>query len=337
VNPELALLEAFFLEGLRRVSGEEEPSETKAWALRRLNSMGAGGDEDALLTWPASFDYTDTLLQHYAKLAAIPAEQRHVLDFPWTSWNNYIEPLEGGLLGVVSAPDGAGKTTYAECLAEHWAQKHHAVVYVHYELNKGWMMKRRLARQAHITVHDMHSGHLSPAQQAEVADVRKRLLSWQGEISYLHAPGWTMERTIEELRKLHSEGKCAVVVVDYLEKVAASARQIKMRLEWFQREADNVEQLKNFAESAGVPVLMVAQMRKDAKRQDMDKLDRGAIRGAGEKSEKANLVVMLNRQRTEDGYANEIDVLIDKNTMGRAGVQFKQYMQPEFFDVRDLV
>jgi hypothetical protein len=68
----------------------------------------------------------------------------------------------------------------------------------------------------------------------------------------------------------------------------------------------------------------------------MSQLDRSNMRGAGEKSEKANLVVLLNRKREVDGYSNEVDVLIDKNTMGPSGMQFKQLMIPEYFDVRDL-
>lgn len=330
-----AVLEAYFKEGLRRILADDDPDEVREWARAKLEQLG-GGDETALLTWPASFDYTDEMVRRYEELAQLPPEQRQVLDYPWTSWNTYIEPLEPGLLAVVTAPDGMGKSTYAECLAEHWAMKRNAIVYVHYELNKSVMMQRRLARHARVTVRDIRNGQLTPEQRGRVAEVRRRLSEWEGQINYLHAPGWTMERTIEELRRLHAEGLCVAVVVDYLEKVAASTRQMKMRLEWFQREADNVEQLKNFAESAGVPVLMVAQMRKDTKSRTLDQIDRGAIRGAGEKSEKANLVVLLNRKREDEGYANEIDVLIDKNTMGRAGVQFQQYMQPEFFDVRDL-
>ena len=60
----------------------------------------------------------------------------------------------------------------------------------------------------------------------------------------------------------------------------------------FQREADNVEQLKNFAESTETPVLMLAQMSKAGKSTKFDDLIAPTC-GAGEKSEKANIVVLL--------------------------------------------
>lgn len=54
-----------------------------------------------------------------------------------------------------------------------------------------------------------------------------------------------MERTTAELRRLHAEGECNVVVLDYLEKATPSQRQLKMfGTNLYQREADNVEQLK---------------------------------------------------------------------------------------------
>lgn len=335
MNPELALIEALFKDGLRRVLAEEDAADIRDWLRAQLDRMG-GGDDNALMTWEESFDFTDTMVKKFEELARIPPEQRKLFNFPWASWNQYIEQLEPGMLGVVTAPDGMGKTIYAEKINEHWAEHGHPVVYVHYELNKSVMMQRRLARHSRISLRDIRAGNLTPVQKREIGEVRTRLAKWEGRISYLHAPGWTMERTVEELRRLHAEGLCNAVVVDYLEKVAASSRQIKMHMEWFQREADNVEMLKNFAESVEIPVLMVAQMRKDNKRKDMDQMDRGAIRGAGEKSEKANLVVLINRKRKEDGYSNEVDVLIDKNTMGQAGVPLQQAMVPELFDVRDI-
>ena len=65
------------------------------------------------------------------------------------------------------------------------------------------------------------------------------------------------------------------------------------------------------------------------------KMDRSGIRGAGEKSDKANLVVMLKRERIDEGYSNEVEVLVDKNTMGGLGTR-KQMMEPEFFRVNDI-
>ncbi|CAK0753044.1 hypothetical protein CCP3SC15_1920001 [Gammaproteobacteria bacterium] len=145
-----------------------------------------------------------------------------------------------------------------------------------------------------------------------------------------------MEKTVAELSRLHAEGQLVVVVLDYLEKASASRRQVQLfGSNVYQREADNVEQLKNFAESTGIPVLMIAQMSKAGKDTSFDKMDRSDMRGAGEKSDKANLVILLRRDKVADGYSNTVNVLVDKNTMGGTGT-FEQVMQPEYYRVADV-
>jgi replicative DNA helicase len=221
---------------------------------------------------------------------------------------------------------------YAECIAEHWARHRNQVLFLHYELDHEYMLDRRMARHAGFTLDQLEDGRLSACEFARVTEMRDRLLQWSGNITYVHSPGWTMERTTSELRRVCDAHQCDVVVIDYLEKVAASKRQISLfGANQFQREADNVEQLKNFAESARVPVLMVAQMNKVGKGTGIDKLDRTAIRGAGEKTEKANLVILLNVERG----SHEVDVLIDKQTKGVKGA-FKQYMEPQYYRIGDL-
>jgi replicative DNA helicase len=334
MNPEVAQYEAMGKELLRRCMAEEEPEALRQWMTETLARLG-GGDTQAVMTWPASFDLVDEIIAKYEQVAAMPEKDRKTLSWPWGSWRNLIDPLEDGMLGVVTAPDGQGKTIYGESIAEHWASHKNKVVFVHYELNRKLMMLRRTSRHASIAVRTMKEGRLSPEEKQKIKEIRPRLLAWDGFISYVHTPGWSMERTTAELARLYSEGQCDVVVLDYLEKAAASRRQLQMfGSNIYQREADNVEQLKNFSETTGVPVLMIAQMSKEGKTADFSKMDRTGMRGAGEKSDKANLVVMLKRDRVGEGYSNTVEVLVDKNTMGGTGT-FKQEMQPEYFRVGD--
>jgi replicative DNA helicase len=334
MNPEIMPYEAMAKELMRRCMAEEEPEALRQWITETLARLG-GGDTNAVLTWPDSFDLVDVMLAKYEENANIPEKDRKQLTWPWQSWRNLIDPLEDGMLGVVTAPDGAGKTIYAESIAEYWASHKNHVVFVHYELNRKLMMLRRTARHTGILTRMMKEGKLNADQKKQVSAIKENLLKWDGFISYVHTPGWSMERTTAELSRLYSEGLCDVVVLDYLEKAAASRRQLQMfGSNNYQREADNVEQLKNFSETTGVPVLMIAQMSKEGKGEKFNQMDRSGMRGAGEKSDKANLVVLLKRERVDEGYSNTVEVLVDKNTMGGTGT-FTQIMQPEFFRVGD--
>ncbi len=336
MDPEVAVYEAMGKELLRRCMADESATDLHQWLTEQLARLGGGANDGALLTWDESFVYTAKMLEKFAQLAALPADQRHVFDWPWSSWNAVIDTLEAGMLAVITAPDGEGKTIYAEAIAEHWARHQHRVVFVHFELNPTLMMLRRLGRHAPVLTRQIKEG-LSPEQQQQVAAVEPRLRQWPGSISYLHTPGWTMERAGAELRRLQSEGQCDVAIIDYLEKANASRHQLQMfGTNHWQREADNVELLKTFAESAQIPVLMVAQMNKAGKGAEIKDLSRTDMRGAGEKSEKANLVVVLRRGKDTNGRPNNIvTVLIDKQTQGPTS-SFQQYMEPEFYRVADI-
>jgi len=335
MNPEIAVYEALAKELLRRCMAEDDPTDLRQWLTEQLARLG-GGEVDAVMTWVESFDLVDRMMVDYENIANIPPGERRLLTWPWQTWNNLIDPLDDGMLGVITAPDGAGKTIYAESIAEHWARSKNRVAFVHYELNRKLMMLRRTSRHTSITSREIKTGKLTSEQKAKIEAARPRLLAWDGSINYVHTPGWSMERTISELRRLHADDGLDVVVLDYLEKAAASRRQLQMfGNNTYQREADNVEQLKIFSEQTGVPVLMVAQMSKAGKSESFDKVDRTSMRGAGEKSEKANLVVIIKRERIADGYSNEVEVMIDKNTMGGTG-SFKQMMAPEYYRVGDL-
>lgn len=334
-NPEIVPFEVLAKELLRRCMADEEPEELRRWLSDAVAKMGVS-DDNSLLSWDESFGFVDMMLAEYEAKAKIPKSEQKILSWPWESWAKHIDPLDPGMLGLVTAPDGQGKTMFAECIAEHWAKQKNKIVFVHYELNWKLMMLRRTARHTYITVREMKDGKLTQAQKDLIATKQREMRTWEGNISYLHSPGWTMEKTTAELSKLVADGKCDAVVIDYLEKAASSNRQLRMfGSQHYMREADNVEQLKIFSERTEVPIFMVAQMSKDGKKSKTEDMDRTGIRGAGEKSDKANLVVLLKRDKTDTGYSNIVDVAVDKNTMG-ATARFQQMMRPEYFQVSDI-
>jgi replicative DNA helicase len=225
-------------------------------------------------------------------------------------------------------------TIYAECLAEHWARQGNAVAFLHFELNRGIMLDRRMARHTGIARRTLKAGTLTNQEKVEMARADDLMRSWQGQITYVHTPGWTVERALTEIRAMMNEGLCDVFIVDYLEKAAASAKQAKQYgPQVYEREADDVEQIKNFSEAVGIPVVILSQLNKLGKGQRFADLDRTAIRGSGAKTEKANVVALLHRDSPE---SEQVRVKLDKNTIGAPGTM-KQIMDAPRFRVFDVV
>ena len=93
-----------------------------------------------------------------------------------------------------------------------------------------------------------------------------------------------------------------------------------------------MELLKSWSEQQSVPLLVLSQFNKAGKHTGFVDLDRTMIRGAGEKSEKANVVILLSPDKTTNGVIN---VRVDKNTLGPTGT-FRQFLDAPHFQVGDL-
>ena len=317
---------------IRRVYAEDSPEEIHTWLLAQVTRL-AGGDENARLLWEDSFALYERIMAQRKEKSELPPNERKSASWPWASWSKLIDPLDAGMLAVLAAGDGVGKTLACENIAEHWARAGLNVVFVHFELNRSLMLDRRMVRQTGLSRRDLKVGALTPEQELMRQRADDYLRSWPGSITYLHTPRWTMEKVIGEVSKLVSENLCDAFVIDYLEKAAASTAQYKsFGSNTFSREADDVEIIKSAAEALERPALLLSQMNKSGKRTDFDQLDRTAIRGSGEKTEKANVVILLHKDTPE---SNLVQVRIDKNTMGPCGV-FEQYMEGSRFLLTDL-
>lgn len=318
----------------RRILAEEAPEALHDWMVERLKDLQPKSNPGMLTTWPESFEMYDREITRRRELALLPENERGLFKWPWESWNNIIDPAEAGMLALIAGPDGAGKTSYAECIAEHWARNSHHVVFVHFELSKIIMFDRRAARHTAIARRQLKlAGNLTNADIRALEKAKQRLLDWPGEITYLHTPGKSIELVLRELNGIREKKQCDVVILDYLEKAQSSPSQIReFGANIFAREAQDVEQLKSWSENNNVPMLVLSQFNKFGKHSNFTDLDRTMIRGAGEKTEKANVVVLLQPDKNHEGIIN---VRVDKNTLGKTGT-FQQFFDAPKFSVGDV-
>jgi len=328
-------VEAYMVLGqelFRRIYADDSADQIHSWLSAQIQKL-AGGDPGARLPWEESFELYEKIMAERVAQAALPESERRILTWPWPSWSKLLDPLDPGILAVLSAGDGGGKTLYAENLAEHWAKTGMNVVFVHFELNRALMLDRRMTRASGISRRTLKTGTLTPQQEAERQRANGRLREWPGSITYVHTPGWTMERVMGEVGALTAEDLCDVFIIDYLEKAAPSNSQLKAHgSNVFAREADTVEVVKKTAEALERPALMLSQLSKSGKQQSFENLDRTHIRGAGEKTEKANIVILLYRESSDSQI---VKIRIDKNTMGPCG-SFEQFMEGSRFSVSDI-
>jgi thiamine pyrophosphate-dependent acetolactate synthase large subunit-like protein len=109
-----------------------------------------------------------------------------------------------------------------------------------------------------------------------------------------------------------------------------------------------MEQLKTFAERSRIPVFTATQGNKSM--QSGGQQTRQAIQGSGQKSQKAQLVIIVTRDivgeqglRDSSGrelakageYSPVVKLRIDKSNIGRTG-DLQQYIIGEYFTIADM-
>lgn len=295
------------------------------------------------------WDTLDMVKTIHHALANPKDEMGARFDWPWQSWNKMIRPLLAGMVGIVAAPDGQGKTTALEMVAEHWAMLGAHTVYVHLEDDLDYKKDRRMARFAQVPMETIEDRTYTKDELRRVAEAEENMGLWAGKLHYYHAPGKSMVDIIRELETRVSEGVCQAVVFDYLDKTQPTRAQAKIHgANTWERQADDMEQLKTFAERNRVPVMTATQGNKSMQNAGIQ--TRQSIQGAGQKSQKSQLVIILTRDLVGDeglfdnqghqiaeagDYSPIVKVRVDKQNRGRTG-QFQQIIAGRFFTIRDV-
>lgn len=324
-----------------------DAEELYAAVSERLQHLRPKGSQSRFVYGWDTVDYEGTLRKREQERKDGTAK---VFPWPWDSWAQGINVLRGGMVGVLAGAQGSGKTSYLEIIAEHWAH-FGSVVFVHLENNQEYTEDRRMVRAARmpgLTIEVLEGETLSKEQRRAVAEGGDRISEYAGNLHYYDASGQTMAEIIRELEARVDEGVCDAVVLDYLNKVRPSRGQVRAYDKGWDRMADDLEQFKTFLEQKRVVGMTAAQMTKAGKRED-GRLDSTAIRGSGELADKAQLIVMLQREVLETDMRDPtgrliakagedkpiVNVRVEKQNRGRKGIEFEQKYKGYWFLVED--
>ena len=262
-------------------------------------------------------------------------------DWPWFSWNQHVKPLRNGLVGIVAAPDGTGKSAALEQIAEHWATVGETV-FVHCENDAQYTLDRRAARLTGVEISSIESGQLTPEQIAELNTLNRE---WFKNLHYMDGSGCTADEIAAELRVLKARGKCDAVVLDYLNKLRPTRGQSQLFSgRPYEITGSNMEVLKSAAVKGKYPLMTASQMVKDAQSNHSERLGRSKIRGSGEVSEKVQLVLTLERAILDaplitptgmvvslaGDYSPKAKWRIDKQNRGRTGEFYQNFIGRKF-------
>ncbi len=256
-----------------------------------------------------------------------------------------LDELTSGLqpsdLVIIAARPSMGKTAFAINIAENAAVMNGAKVAVFsLEMSREALVNRMLCSQARVDSHKMRTGFLG---KDDIAKLRQGLeVLMEAPIFIDDTPGISLTELRAKARRMHQTTGLDLVVIDYLQLMAASAPGGR-RYENRTQEVSAISRgLKAIAKELRVPVVALSQLSrapetrgaKDAEPKLSDLRESGSI------EQDADVVMFLYRpeyyNRNDPDLENKAKLIIGKQRNGPTGtIQLAFIKQSTRFETLD--
>lgn len=241
--------------------------------------------------------------------------------------DNIIVGLKNQEMIVIAARPSIGKTSLALNIATHVAlRKKKSVAFFSLEMSAEQLTRRMLCSIAKVSEKEFYD------KRFDESDFNSKWSSITGAANELRGASFYIDPTpgldINELKaralRLKANYKIDIIIIDYLQLMQASVSKNDNR----QVEVAKISVgIKALAKELKVPVVVLAQLNRQAETQDRPKLSH--LRESGAIEQDADIVMFLHRERDpqKDNTVEcvEAELIVEKNRNGQTGVAKLQF------------
>ena len=194
---------------------------------------------------------------------------------------------------VIAGRPAMGKTSLALTLAQHAAIEHNAVVGIFsLEMSAESLAMRMLCSEAKVNGQKFRTGYLSNEEWSRLAKALGRLGDTRIYID--DTPAISVLEMRAKARRLATEQKqLDMIVVDYLQLMAGSARRFESR----QQEVSQISrELKALAKELNVPLVALSQLSRAPENRTDHRPQLADLRESGAIEQDADLVAFIYRE-----------------------------------------
>lgn len=255
-------------------------------------------------------------------------------------------------LVIIAGRPSMGKTAVALHFAKSAARTGIPVVVFELEMSDVKLSDRILLSESNVDPNDYKVGKISLNDAKTVESAVGKLYNYRIEID--SNPVVNMDYIRNRCRMLKKQGKCEMVILDYLQLVEDSGNKDSIRE---QEVARMSRKAKLLAKELDIPILLLAQLnRKCEDRTSTKKPMLSDLRESGAIEQDADMVIFIYRDeyynknapkgqgnliiaKYRDGYTGEIDFcynesmtkIFDCDRMGQSqqAIEIKNYHEPQ--------
>lgn len=234
-----------------------------------------------------------------------------------------IDRMTSGLhnsdLNIIAARPAMGKSAFAINIATNAAKSGVPVVIFNLEMSKEQVVNRILASEAMVDNNKLRTGQLDDNDWMKLASA-SGILS-EAPIYIDDTPGISIMEIRTKCRKLKMERNIGLVVIDYLQLVAASSGKKNASRE--QEISEISRSLKILAKELNVPVIALSQLSRSAEKRQEDKRPMlSDLRESGAIEQDADIVMFIYREdyyNKETPEKNVAEIIFAKHRSGSTG------------------
>lgn len=250
-----------------------------------------------------SFERLDELQRSGSEMRGVPTG--------FSELDQILAGLHPSNLIILAARPGTGKTAFSLNLTQYatvTAKK--KVGFFSLEMSKEELVDRLLVSQADIDAWRLKTGRLDQQDFMKLSDAMGVLADAQIFID--DTPGMSIYEMRTKARRLMSEHKIDMIIVDYLQ--LASGRTKDNRV---QEVAEISQGLKNIARELRIPVLALSQLSRAVESRGEKTPQLSDLRESGSIEQDADVVLFLYRK--DDDIRESISLKIAKHRNGALG------------------
>ena len=230
--------------------------------------------------------------------------------------DNVLHGFQPGAVYILASRPGMGKTAFLLNIARRAAKRRYSVVIFSLEMTKRSLIDRMVIAESGVNSEDFKTGRLSPEEFGIMAESLESLSTLP--ISINDKASITIQQIRAQAKKLKKQGKCDIVMIDYLQLIDIQTLNGKTK-------NDEVSvcsrAVKIMAKDLNVPVVLLSQLNRGVEERS-DKIPRlSDLRDSGAIEQDADGVLLIYRESYYDTNKNHNDAVIRvaKNREGKTG------------------
>lgn len=233
-----------------------------------------------------------------------------------------LDEITNGLqnqdLIIVAARPAIGKTSFAQCIAEHVAiHQGKATALFSMEMSASQLAQRLISSQARVDGNRLRSGKLDEEDWPRMTEAIKRITA--SKLLIDDTAGLNPQELAFRARRLKREHNIGLIVIDYLQlmTVAGNGRENRAT-----EIAEVSRSLKALAKELDVPIIALSQLNRGVESRNDKRPNMSDLRESGSIEQDADIVIFIYR---DDYYVKDsqdkgiAEIIISKHRQGSTG------------------